>query len=434
MRRPIVHEGAGQLTYEIRGIVALAKALERAGITIIWENIGDPVQKGEPLPQWMKDIISSLVTQDKIYGYSDTQGVSETRTFLAERVNSRGGCRVTQDDIMFFNGLGDAVARIFGFLRREARVIGPSPAYSTHSSAEAAHSGYEHLTYDLNPADNWMPDLDDLEKKIKYNDSISGMLVINPDNPTGAVYPRKILEGMIAIAKRHGVFVIFDEIYASIVYNNAETASLSEIIDDRPGLALRGISKEFPWPGARCGWIEIFNQDKYPEFKEYIQSIINIKMLEVCSTSLPQYAIPPIMGDPRYPAHLDRRSRMFEARANTAYRILSSVDGIHVVQPRGAFYMTILFNDGVLNQRQSLEVDNPAARQIIETAVQGVEIDKRFVYYLLAATGICVVPLTGFCCLRNGFRVTLLEPDDEQAEQNWNTIAAGIKRYLASAS
>ncbi len=433
MRRSIVHEGVDQLTYEIRGIVTLAGELKQSGMEIFWENIGDPIQKGEKLPEWIKEIVVELVQDDRTYGYIDTQGAPQTREFLADLVNRRGGCRITKDDIIMFNGLGDAVARIFGYMRREARVIGPSPAYSTHSSAEAAHSGYEHLTYELDPRDNWMPELWDLENKIKYNDSISGMLIINPDNPTGAVYPRPILEGMIDIARRHSVFVLCDEIYANIVYNGAKTAGLSEVIGERPGIALRGISKELPWPGARCGWLEVFNQDKYPEFKVYIQSIVKAKMLEVCSTSLPQFAIPRIMGDPRYPEHLELRNRMFEQRVNRAYDILSKVDGIHVVRPRGAFYMTVLFEEGVLNDRQHLEISNDPARDIIRGRIEGVAPDKRFVYYLLAATGICVVPLTGFCCSRLGFRLTMLEADNERAEWIWTTIAESITNYLNSA-
>jgi aspartate/methionine/tyrosine aminotransferase len=165
MRRDIVHVGSGQLTYEIRAIVEVANKLSSMGVEIIWENIGDPMAKGEKLPRWIKDIISELVNEDIFYGYVATAGVPETRRFLADQVNKRGGYQVSPDDILFFNGLGDAVSKIFGFLKREARVIGPSPAYSTHSSAEAAHSGYEHLTYTLDPDNNWMPDLDEIEKK-----------------------------------------------------------------------------------------------------------------------------------------------------------------------------------------------------------------------------------------------------------------------------
>ena len=433
MRRQIVHEGADQLTYEIRGIVEIAQQVCDFGVDVYWENIGDPIQKGEKLPEWMKAIVGELVSDDATYGYTDTQGLLGAREFIAEQVNRRGGVQITSNDIIFFNGLGDAVARMFGFLKREARVIGPSPAYSTHSSAEAAHSGYDHLTYKLKPHDNWMPDLDDLDKKIQYNDSIAGLLVINPDNPTGAVYPRDVLERMIEIARKHQVFVIFDEIYSGIMYNGARTASLAEVIGDRPGIALRGISKEFPWPGSRCGWIEVYNQDRHPMFKRYVSSLLSAKRLEVCSTSLPQYAIPRIMGDPRYQDHLEKRCRMYEKRVNRAFDIFKDVPGITVVRPRGAFYMTVLFNPGALTEGQCLDIANPEVRALIEQKVKGVKPDKRFVYYLLGATGICVVPLTGFCCELEGFRLTMLESDDERADMIWTTIVQSITSYLASA-
>ena len=432
MLRNIVHEGSRQLTYEIREIVSVAKELRAMGMDITWENIGDPIQKGEKIPDWIKEKMSELMSRDEVYGYVSTQGIEKTRAFLAKQVNMRGGAQISEEDIIFFNGLGDAVSKIFGFLKREARVIGPSPAYSTHSSAEAAHSGYPHLTYDLDPHNNWMPDLQDLENKIKYNDSIAGMLIINPDNPTGTVYPRDFMAEMLAIAKKYNVFVICDEIYANIVYNGAEKVNLSDVIGGLPGIAMRGISKEFPWPGGRCGWIEVFNQHKDHIFEQYIQSLINAKMLEVCSTSLPQYAIPSVLGDPRYREHLKNRNSVFEDRANEAYAIFSEVNGIHVTRPQGAFYMSILFEDGVLDDHQSLHIENEEIRDYVGDLVHGVEVDKRFVYYLLGATGICVVPLTGFCCVRKGFRITLLETDDELRRWTWHTIAKSIRTYLDS--
>jgi alanine-synthesizing transaminase len=433
MRRQIVHEGAEQLTYEIREIVAVAHEFESLGVEITWENIGDPIQKGERMPDWIKEIVADLAMQDQSYAYCDTQGIPATRQFLAQEVNKRGGCQITADDIVFFNGLGDAVARIFGALRREARVIGPSPAYSTHSSAEAAHSGYEHLTYQLDPNNRWMPDLADLENKVKYNDSIAGILIINPDNPTGTVYPREFLEKIVKIARENRVFLMCDEIYAHIVYNGAETCHLSQVIGDAPGIALRGISKEYPWPGSRCGWIEVFNQEKFPDFKRYIDSLINAKRLEVCSTSLPQFSIPKIIGDPRYANHLEKRRLMFEQRTNEACDIFSSVDDIFVNRPQGAFYLSVLFKEGVLNQQQSLPIANHAVRKAVEEKVKDVAVDKRFVYFLLGATGICVVPLTGFCTDRQGFRVTLLEADDEKRRWTWNMLVKAIREYVDSA-
>jgi aspartate/methionine/tyrosine aminotransferase len=155
-------------------------------------------------------------------------------------------------------------------------------------------------------------------------------------------------------------------------------------------------------------------------------------MLEVCSTSLPQYSIPLIMGDPRYIDHLTARKLMFEQRVNEAWDILSRVEGIYVTKPHGAFYMPVLFEEGVLNDRQKLPIKDKRVREFVEQKVRDVEPDKRFVYYLLAATGICVVPLTGFCCKKRGFRVTLLECDDEKRLWTWNTIAKSIQTYLGS--
>jgi aspartate/methionine/tyrosine aminotransferase len=246
MRRNILHVGAGNLKYEIREIVGAAHEIEALGRAITWENIGDPVQKGEIPPTWIRDIVSGLVDEAESWAYCDTQGVPEVREFLANEVNRRDGVRVSLDDIMFFNGLGDAVAKVYGFLSREARILGPSHAYSTHSSAEAAHSGYGHVTYDLDPYNGWLPDLTDIRNKVKYNDSIAGILLLSPDNPTGAVYPRELLEEIAAIARENDIFIIADEIYAHTVYGDQGRLHMSEWIGDVPGIAMRGISKEYP--------------------------------------------------------------------------------------------------------------------------------------------------------------------------------------------
>ncbi len=433
MRRNIVHAGAGSLTYAIREIVEVAHRFRDLGLEMTYENIGDPVQKGEQIAPWIRRILHEVIDDPRAWGYCDTAGVPEVRAFLAEEVNKRGGAQVTPDDLVFFNGIGDAVAKVYGFLRREARVIGPTPAYSTHSSAEAAHSGYEHLTYELDPQAGWLPDLDDLRLKVKYNDSIAGILLINPDNPTGAVYPREIVEGMVEIAREFGLFVICDEIYTHIVYNGFSTLHTSEVIGDVCGIVMRGLSKEVPWPGARCGWIEVLNRHRDPMFDTYVNSIVASKRLEVCSTTAPQMCIPRILGDERYPEHLAKRAATFEQRAREAHAALDGIGGVLVNMPSGAFYMTVLFEDGVLNDRQTLPVADEAVREMAEHLVAGVPADQRFVYYLMASTGIVVVPLTGFCCRREGFRVTLLETDDAKRRWTFETLARAVKDYLASA-
>jgi aspartate/methionine/tyrosine aminotransferase len=431
MRRKIVHVGAKQLTYEIRQIVAVADEIAKYGQEIIWENIGDPVEKGVEIEPWMKEVVMNLVSENSSYRYTDSQGDIETRKFLSNLLTKREGAEAEPDDIIFFNGLGDAVAKIFGFLKREARIIGPSPAYSTHSSAEAAHSGYEHLTYKLDPENKWLPDIEDLRKKVKYNDSIAGILLINPDNPTGIVYSKEILQEIVNIAEEHDLFIIADETYCNVVFPDVEFTYINEVIGNVPAISMKSISKEYPWPGARCGWIEVYNRHDDAEFDDYILSLINAKRLEVCSTTLPQLSIPPIMGDSRYPEHLREQSLILSKRADEAYEALNSVDGIKVIKPQAALYFTVLFEDSALNDKQSLKIDNPEIKTYIEKITDGMPLDKRFVYYLLGAEGICVVPLTGFCSELKGFRFTLLETDDGKRARIYRAIAARVKEFLS---
>ena len=433
MRRNIVHEGAKNLRYEIREIVKVAHKVRDLGQEVTWENIGDPIEKGEEVAPWIRDILGELINDSKSWGYCDTAGVPETRAFLADQVNSRpDGVQVTPDDILFFNGVGDAVARVYGFLKREARVLGPSPAYSTHSSAEAAHSGYEHVTYELDPHNGWLPDLYDIRNKVKYNDSIAGILILSPDNPTGAVYPRELLEEIVKIAQEHKLFMITDEIYAHIIYQGYPRLHMSQWIQDVPAIAMRGISKEYPWPGARCGWLEILNRDKDKNFAAYAESLLAAKRLEVCSTTLPQMSIPRVMGDPRYTEHLERRATVFSKRADEMVQAFEGCDSVIVNKPGGAFYVTVMFRDGVLNDNQSLPIENAAIRTHIEGIVKNVAPDKRFVYYLMGATGIVVVPLSGFQSGHDGFRFTLLETNAEKRAWILRTLRQSIDAYVAS--
>lgn len=433
MRTTIVHTGAEELTYEIRGIVAVAEELAQLGVSIHWENIGDPVAKGYHVPAWIKEIIKSEVDNDKSFGYCPTRGLPETRKFLAARTNAKGGAQITENDIIFFNGLGDAISKIYTNLNREARIIGPCPAYSTHSSAEAAHAGSAHITYDLLPENNWLPDIEDLRNKVKYNPSIAGILIINPDNPTGMVYPKKILEEIVAIAKEYDLFIVSDEIYANIIYGDEKTSSLAEIIGTVPGIAMKGISKEFPWPGSRCGWIEVYNAHSDEHFARYVKSILDAKMLEVCSTTLPQSVIPKIMADPRYEKHLADKNAEYKKRAELAYHILHTVPGIIAPRPSGAFYMSVVFKPNALHEKQTMLIEHENVRRYIEKKVAGVPNDKRFAYYLMGATGICTVPLSGFNTKLPGFRITLLESDENKFRATFDTVAKKIAEYLGSA-
>ncbi len=433
MRNNIVHPGADELVYEIREIVEVGNKIANTGVKIVWENIGDPVAKGEKVPNWIKKIVSDTAKKDDAcYAYSPTKGLLETREYIAKERNLEKGAQIKADDILFFNGLGDAIATIYNYLNPKARVIGPNPAYSTHSSAEASHAHSPHITYKLDPKNHWYPDIKDLEDKIKKHPEISGILMVNPDNPTGAVFPIEIMKKIVEIAKKYDLFVISDEIYSSLFYG-VEHKKLAQVIDGVPGMALRGISKEFPWPGARCGWIEFYNTDKDQKFARYAKTIMDAKMMEVCATTLPQKVLPKVMKDKRYYPYLAKRNQKYMKKADIAYKIFSQTPGLEVNKPNGAYYMTILFKDGVLKNGQHLKTANTKALEIIKPLIKTDKLDKQFVYYLLASKGICVVPLSsGFNSDLYGFRITLLEPDVKKFKIIMTEIAHAVEEYIKS--
>lgn len=433
MRNNIVYEGADQLTYEIREIVNIAQKIEKTGVEISWENIGDPVAKGEEVPEWIKDIVADTVKNDNSsYGYSPTKGLLATREYIAKERNLEGGIQISAEDILFFNGLGDAISKVYTYLNSKTRVIGPNPAYSTHSSAEAGHADAPHITYKLDPNNHWYPDLKDLRDKIKSHKNIGGILIINPDNPTGMVYPEEILKQIVEIAREFKLFIISDEIYSNLCYG-VPHKKLASVIGNVPGLAMRGISKEFPWPGARCGWVEFYNCSEDADFAKYAKTLLDAKMLEVCSTTLPQKVLPKVMDDKRYYPYLKERNALYNKKAEIAYEIFSQIPELIVHKPNGAFYMTLVFKDGVLNNKQKLLPANPEAWKIVEEISKTEKLDKRFVYQLLASKGICVVPLSsGFNSDLYGFRITLLETNEKKFRNIIETIADSIKEYIKS--
>lgn len=431
MRQKLLSQGAKKLEYEIRNIVKKVEQLQKCGFPVYMENIGDPIQKNARVPDWIKEIIQELLRQDASYGYCHSKGVPKTREFLAQRNNALGGVQITSEDILFFNGLGDAIAKLYQFLRTSSRIIGPSPAYSTHSSSEAAHANSDPITYQLQPENNWYPDLEELHNKVKYNPTVAGILIINPDNPTGMVYPPEYLLKIAAIAREYKLLLISDEIYFNIKYNNIDTLPLAKFAGDLPAIALKGISKEIPWPGARCGWMEFYNRHTDPEFDQFCQALEDSKMVEVCSTTLPQQAIPLILGDPRYEGYQLEKNQKIAERGELIASIFEDVPEVTVNRTNGAFYNTIVFKPDAFGATgKALETGHSQSDALLQEWLQpGMPEDKRFVYFLLASQGVCVVPLSSFHTELHGFRITLLEENAELLERIFLKIKTAIVAY-----
>lgn len=424
MRQNLLHGWYKELSYEIREIVDVARKIESFWKQISWENIGDPIEKWEQVPVWMKKIITDALQNNEVYGYSPSRWLEKTREYLAKKSG-----KISKDDIIFFNGLWEAINKTYGYLAWSARVIGPSPAYPTHSSAEATNSWSEHITYSLDPNNDWNPDIEEMENKIKYNPNVAGILVINPDNPTWAVFKREVLEQIVDIAKRYDLFLIFDEIYEKLVYDEKDKVMLSDIIGDVPGISMKGISKDVPWPGSRCGWMEIYNQDKDENFRKYVHSIFLTKMLEVCSTTLPQYVLPIIYEDSHFAPYIKTRIEKYKNRADIAEEILWDLEEITFIKPKWAFYLSIIFNRDTINMDFKNSYSHPELQQYVDTITTWVHFSKKFCYELLAETGICTVPLSWFNTDLEGFRITLLEENIEKYRRNFESIRAFILKY-----
>ncbi len=430
MRKNLIKQGEEHLKYEIREIVEIGKNIEKRGIEkMIWENIGDPVAKGERIPTWMKDIVKTACDQDKTYAYAPTKGDIEAREFILDHYSDRRVCTV--EDIIFFNGLGEAINKIFANLSSHVRVIGPNPTYPSHATAEAMHHDGEPITYSLRIESDGRIDLEELERKVKYNENIAGILIINPNNPTGVVHPRADLIEVVRIARENKCFLIFDEIYQNIVFDRSKITRLSDIVGDVPAISMKGISKEIPWPGARCGWIEVYNADKDESFRAYIHSILVSKMLEVCSTTLPQVIFPSIVKHAEYQTFFQSRIDKYEKRRDQALAIFAKTKYLNPLSPEGVFYLTVPFSEMTkFMTPKHLESKTKEIRLYLDSVeTDSMRRDKRFAYELMGSEWVCVVPLSGFYSPVDGFRMTLLEEDEGLFLDTCERIVRGIEGF-----
>lgn len=440
MRKNPAHPDVDLLRYGIRELVELSQKLQELipDFHFIGENIGDPVAKGWKVPPFMKRILKNTIEQnDMAYAYTHSRGNIQTRKWVAEY--SRRHCpasRLDFEDVLFFNGLGSAIAVLYQMMAPGARVLQPLPGYPAHISMERFFARAECIGYRTDPEQDWAPDLDDMERRLVGNPEVTAILLINPNNPTGAVYSRETLEAIVRLAERYHLMLISDEVYFRMVYNGKTHVHLIEIAQGRvPLIVMRGVSKDIPWPGGRCGWMEFHNTEIDADFRSFADSMRKRMLVEVCATTLPQIVLPLIYDDAEFPAWLDSNNRELEMTGNRIADLLGSTNGLSIRPIHGAFYMMPLFKDGVLNSRQTLPIPQPVAHDFIDQLVSAPDfpLDKRFAFYLLASTGICVVPASDFESPFPGFRITTLDRDPARREKTYSMLSRAVEQYLASA-
>tara|TARA_B100000674_G_C37954318_1_gene968800 strand:+ start:103 stop:1473 length:1371 start_codon:yes stop_codon:yes gene_type:complete len=408
---PWENPSIAEMRYEIREIVAIAKQLETNGLKVTWENIGDPIHRGHQVPQWIRSILMEALNYNESYAYVPSQGHLKTREYLADRTNQRGGVKITADDILFFNGLGDGISTLYQCLHPKSRVLIPSPVYTTHGAFERFHApNNSAYTYQLDPLKGWKPDLNDIEHKLSKYPEIIAILLVNPDNPTGTVQDREVMLSLSTIAQKHNVCLIVDEVYAQVVWGKKHSY-LSEVCKRVPAISLQGISKDLPWPGARCGWMEFYNRNINPKFDNLVEALIRMKTMEVCSTSLPQLVIPEIMSHENYNGHLLSRTEHLKLRAQQLQQSLNNTAGLIPNRSDGSLFGMLIMDQNCFSKVSLPPIDNKYFC-LLEPHLKNASLDRMFTYYLLASTGICTVPLSSFHTHWQGIRLTLLEKDE----------------------
>jgi aspartate/methionine/tyrosine aminotransferase len=212
-----------------------------------------------------------------------------------------------------------------------------------------------------------------------------------------------------------------------MTFGGVENTLLHEIIGDVPGISMKGISKDVPWPGSRCGWIEAYNTDKDKNFCDYFNVLLLAKMLEVCSTALPQKVLPSIYAHDEFKPLLQARIQKYEQRADEAYQFFSKIPQVRINKPRGVFYLVV----ELLNLPYAkLTSENEAIRHYLDTLEDGaMKQDFQFSYELMGSKNICVVPLSGFGSDLTGFRMTLLQNNDVIYTETLNNIGSAIEEY-----
>lgn len=379
--------------YAIRNIVVEAKKIEAQGQKVTYLNIGDPVLYGfQPPPELVEAHVKAL--RDGYSSYSPSAGVAIAREAVAEEAHRRG-IRATPDDVIFTYGASEAADIAFAAaLDPGDEVLVPSPGYPLYS-AIAMKIGAKEVKYRQNPKNDWQPDVEELESLVTPRTKL--LVIINPNNPTGALYSRETLSAMLDVARRNGLIVIADEVYHKLIYDGEHAPMGSLAGDDLPVVTLESLSKNFLAPGWRLGWMTVTNAQAMPDVMNAIRKLADARL---CAPIAPQYAVPVAMNLPK--SYLDATMTRLRAQRDITYEMLNRIDGISCNKPQGAFYAMAKadLRDGELGS------------------------DEEFVLGLLREKGVLFVHGSGFGTeAKEGFFRIVFLPDAETLKDVYARLA-----------
>ncbi|MFT4764742.1 MAG: alanine-synthesizing transaminase [Oleispira sp.] len=319
--------------YDIRGPVAhAAKKMEEDGHRILKLNIGNPKPFGLDAPEEIiQDVILNLPDSE---GYCDSKGLFSARKAVMQYSQQKGIKDVSIEDIILGNGVSELIVMSMqGLLNSGDEVLIPSPDYPLWTGAVSLAGGTP-IHYHCDEQSNWFPDMEDIRKKV--NKKTKALVLINPNNPTGAVYPDEVLLELIQIARENNLIVFSDEIYDKILFDGATHTSTASLADDLLFITFNGLSKNYRLAGFRAGWM-IISGAKH-RAKDYIEGLEMLASMRLCANVPSQHAIQTSLGGYQSIDDLVAPGgRIYEQR-NIAYEALNSIPGISCTKPMGALY------------------------------------------------------------------------------------------------
>jgi len=388
--------------YDIRGpIMEAAQRMEEEGQKIIKLNIGNLAVFGFDAPEEVQqDMIRNLPGSA---GYSDSKGIFAARKAVMHETQKQGIAGVTLDDIYLGNGASELIAMATNALLNDGdEMLLPAPDYPLWTAVTSL-SGGKPVHYLCDEDNGWMPRLDDIRAKIPPR--TKGIVVINPNNPTGALYSDELLRGIVAIAREHGLVIFADEVYDKVLYDDVRHTAIASLSTDVLTLTFNSLSKSYRSCGYRAGWL-VVSGDKKPA-RDYIEGLTMLSNMRLCANVPGQWAIQTALGGYQSINDLVGKGGRLRRQRDLAYELITAIPGVSCVKPSAALYMF----------------------PKLDPEIYPIDDDRQFFLELLKETKVMLVQGTGFnWATPDHFRIVFL-PHEEDLREAIHRIAKFLEQY-----
>lgn len=352
--------------YDIRGPVAAeAKRLEEEGHKILKLNIGNPAPFGFLAPDdILRDVIHNLPTAQ---GYSESQGIYSARVAVMQYYQQFGLLNLSVDNIFIGNGVSELIVMAMqALLNSGDEVLIPAPDYPLWTAAVSL-SGGNAVHYRCDDENSWYPDIDDIKSKINKN--TKAIVLINPNNPTGSVYPKEVLEQIIAVAKEHDLIVFSDEIYDKVLFDGATHTPTASLTEDVLVVTMGGLSKNYRIAGFRAGWMMLTGPLHQAE--NYIEGLVMLASMRLCANVPCQHAIQTALGGYQSINELVTEGGRLKVQLDLAHKMINDIDGLSCHKAKGAMYLFVKVDTDKLKIHDDQQMVLDILRQEKILLVQG---------------------------------------------------------------